>query len=80
MTPASPYINAREAAVHLRYVDTNGAPKMNAFYNWLHRRRRAGRPVPTRRRGSVLLFRVSDLDGALEVEEAAPVRRLRRAS
>lgn len=78
MKDASPYLDAREAAIHLHYTDDDGAPKMNAFYQFLHRRRRAGRAITTRRRGAVLLFLKSDLDASLTVEQATPARRGRQ--
>lgn len=79
MKPASPYLDAREAAVYLHYVDAQGEPKMNAFYQFLDRRRRAGRTVKTHRLGTQLRFRQCDLDAAFDVEEA-PLRRLVRRS
>jgi len=65
MTPASPYLTAKEACDYLR------CPSMGAFYVFRHRR-----ALRAYRRGGKLLFKQSDLDASLEQER--PARHLRK--
>lgn len=67
MKPASPYLTADEAAAYLKF------PTTRAFYEY---RRRHPRAIKAYRRGSTLLFRVSDLDASLDVSRSS----LRRVS
>jgi hypothetical protein len=66
------YMTVPEAAAHLRF------PTVGAFRQFLYRRRKAGHPVRTIRRGRILLFLKSDLDDAMPVEQAP--KHLRKAS
>lgn len=66
-------LTAPEAMARLRFSS------MAAFYSFLARRRRAGFPVTTYRRGRALLFRPADLDDALSVERTK-VERLRKGA
>ncbi len=68
---ASPYLTAAEAAAFVRKTP-------QAFYAFLYRRRKAGRPVRTRRIGRMLLFRQADLEAEMPVEQARG--QLRKAS
>ena len=63
-----PWLSARAAAVHLGYTDAAGVPQMGAFYTFLCRRRKDGRPVKASRLGGLLRFRQVDLDAAVEPE------------
>lgn len=64
----SAYLTATEAAAHLHF------PTVGAFRSFLWRRRQAGFPVTTYRRGGRLLFKAPDLDAALTVERARQPR------
>jgi hypothetical protein len=55
-------------------VALNIAPSEKAFHSFLHRRRRAGYPVTCRHRGKKLLFRRSDIEASMRLEQA-PRRR-----
>lgn len=70
MKPVSPYLTAADAAAYLQF------PTLGAFRTFLWRRRKAGSPLRTYRRTGRLLFKVSDLDAALDEERP----RLRRVS
>lgn len=65
-----------------RYLTTTevvaryGWPSAQAFRQFLYRRRKAGRPVTTRRMGRSLKFLEADLEAVMTVEEQRP--RLRR--
>lgn len=52
-------------------------PSVTAFRSFLQRRRTQGRPVRTYHRGRSLRFTEADLDAALDVEEARPLRSLK---
>lgn len=65
-------LTAAEAADFLRF------PTIGAFHDFLYRRHRQNRPVRTLHRGGVLLFTETDLEAALDVEEAAPRKRERK--
>lgn len=75
MKAASPYLIAAEAARHLRFEHADGSLNLDAFRAFLYRRRKAGRSVPTHRRGTTLLFREADLDACLAEER--PLRLLK---
>lgn len=60
----STFLTVTEAADYLHF------PTVSAFRSFLYRRRKAGRPVTTHRRGSTLLFKAADLDAALAVERS----------
>lgn len=69
MKPASPYLTADEAARYLRFDKADGAVDMKGFYKFRYRHalRACGR-------GRRLLFRITDLDEALNNERAAADR------
>lgn len=68
----SPYLNSREAAIYLRFVDATGAPQMKAFYEF-----RARHHIRRIRRGRSLLFKRVDLDRVLEEEPVLALARKR---
>ena len=68
MKSISPFLTTSEAAEFLLFKT------VGAFRSFLFRRRGAGFPVTTHRRGATLLFKQSDLESALTVERS----RLRR--
>lgn len=72
MRPASPYLTTADAAAYLQFHT------VGAFRTFLWRRRKAGSPIRTYRRTGKLLFKVSDLDAALDEER--PLALARRAS
>lgn len=65
------FLSARAAAAHLDF------PSVDAFHSFLYRRRQQGRPVKCYHRGRSLKFTEADLDAALDVEEARPLRSLK---
>lgn len=57
-----PYLTSKQAAVYLGYGNDDGTVNMDAFYHWI-----ADHPtVKKYHRGRRLLFRVDDLDAAVE--------------
>lgn len=62
MTPAAGYMTAVEAAAYLKLAS------VASLHTFLYKRRKAGWPVTTYRRGRHLLFKQADLDAALTVE------------
>lgn len=68
MKPHVAWLSARQAAIHLGFVDDRGEPQMNRFYVW-----RCRHQPRTHRLGSSLRFRAVDLDACVEAEpEALP--------
>ena len=59
----SPYLNAREACVYLRFVTAQGEPSLTAFYKF-----RTRHQIRTIRRGKSLPVRRVDLDRVLDEE------------
>jgi hypothetical protein len=58
----SPFLTAREAALHLRFEHADGTANTNAFYQWRHR---SPDLLPAYKRGRVLLFRKVDVELAV---------------
>lgn len=64
----SPYVTAAEAADYLRFAS------VAAFRQFRYRRRQAGFPIPAKRVGRCLRFRISDLEAAMSLECEPPRR------
>lgn len=74
MKDASPLLSIEKCCQHLDMLKADGTPNTRAFYAWKYRRTQAGRPIKVYRRGSRLLIRLCDLEAALTVEGAKPLR------
>lgn len=55
------WLNSRQAAVHMGFVDDAGNPNMRAFYRW-----KASVKPRTHKSGGALRFRQVDLDAKVE--------------
>jgi hypothetical protein len=66
----SPYLTTAEAALYLNFKKKDGSANVTAFYTFRHRRK-----VKAFRRGGSLLFKIRDLDAALDEER--PARQLK---
>lgn len=57
----SPYLNTREAAIYLRFVDDAGRPVLPRLFQFLYKHK-----VRTKRRGASVLIHRDDLEASLE--------------
>lgn len=63
------YLDPAEAAAYLKLKS------VASLHTFLWRRRKAGKPVKTYRLNGRLRFRAVDLDAAMTVEQARPLRK-----